>query len=56
MPVDGAGQEVNKQLATNAVRWFAEMWGSAEFDCGPQDYEFMVRESIAAIRQRKKLR
>jgi hypothetical protein len=30
------------------------MWGSGLFDCGPQDYELMVKESIAAIRQLKK--
>lgn len=23
---------------------FGELWGSALFDCGPQDYEYMVSE------------
>jgi hypothetical protein len=28
-----------------------ELWGSAAFDCGPQDYEFMVERSITAVRE-----
>ncbi len=28
------------------VEWFAEMWGSGLFDCGPEDYEFMAKTSI----------
>lgn len=32
-----------------------ELWGSAEFDCGPEDYEYMVTESVAAVRAIKDL-
>src|ERR1035441_4017677 len=28
-----------------SVKWFAELWASGRFDCGPQDYEFMVRQT-----------
>src|SRR6266481_743636 len=28
-----------------------ELWGSAEFDCGPQDYDYMVKRSIEAVRR-----
>lgn len=28
-----------------------ELWGSGEFDCGPQDYEFLVKHSIYAVRK-----
>lgn len=27
-----------------------ELWGSGEFDCGPQDYDFIVERCLAAIR------
>jgi hypothetical protein len=46
---DGAGQPVDQETAAEAVKWFSEMWGNALFDCGPQDYEFMAKESIAAL-------
>jgi len=29
---------------------FAELWGSALFDCGPDDYEIMVKKAIEAVR------
>jgi hypothetical protein len=47
---DGAGQRVTLEEAAVAVKWFAELWGSAEFDCGPQDYECMVQRSIETLR------
>jgi|SRR5581483_11325844 len=28
-----------------------ELWGSGEFDCGPQDYEFIVNRCIEAVRE-----
>jgi hypothetical protein len=28
----------------------AKLWASTEFDCGPQDYEYMVQRSIEALR------
>lgn len=40
---------------TPAEKWFAELWGSAEYDCGPEDYEWMVEQSIAAMRRLKAL-
>jgi hypothetical protein len=30
----------------DATKAFAELWGSALFDCGPEDYEFMVNECV----------
>lgn len=36
--------------AVDAVKWFAELWASTEFDCGPQDYEYVVQRSIEALR------
>jgi hypothetical protein len=50
---DGAGQVVTLLDAAEAVKWFAELWGSAKFDCGPQDYEYMVQRSIEALRSVK---
>jgi hypothetical protein len=47
---DGAGQLVTPQEAADAVKWFAELWASTEFDWGPQDYEYMVQRSIEALR------
>jgi hypothetical protein len=35
---------------TEAEKAFGELWGSAEFDCGPQDYQWMVEQSIRAMR------
>jgi hypothetical protein len=26
---------------SEAEKWFAELWGSGNFDRGPEDYEFM---------------
>lgn len=50
---DGAGQLVTPQGAADAVKWFAELWASTEFDCGPQDYEYMVQRSIEALKSAK---
>lgn len=36
-----------------AEKWFGEMWGSGEFDCGPEDYEWMALTAIAAVRALK---
>jgi hypothetical protein len=41
---DGAGQPVPPEQAARAVRAFAQLWGTARFDCGPQDYEFIASE------------
>lgn len=43
---DGAGCEVSVESAKKAVTVFAELWGHALFDCGPQDYEFMQQEIL----------
>lgn len=43
---DGAGQEVDPDSVKKAVAAWAELWGNALFDCGPQDYEFMLKEII----------
>jgi hypothetical protein len=46
---DGAGQLVGAENAADAVKWFAKLWASGLFDCGPQNNEFMVNESIQAL-------
>jgi hypothetical protein len=46
---DGAGGIVSAVGAVDAVKWFAQLWASGLFDCGPHDYEIMVKESIAAL-------
>ena len=33
-----------------AEQAFAELWGSALFNCGPNDYQFMVEHSIEAVK------
>lgn len=40
----GAGQPVSQEQAATAVKAFAQLWGTARFDCGPQDYEFIASE------------
>ena len=46
----------NFKDATNAAAdAFGEMWGSGEFDCGPEDYAWMATEAIAAVRAMKEL-
>lgn len=32
------------EVDVQAQNAFGELWGSALFDCGPQDYEYMVAE------------
>ena len=34
---------------TEPERAFGELWGSANFDCGPEDYDYMVEKSIEAF-------
>jgi hypothetical protein len=29
-----------------AEKWFAELWASGNFNCGPEDYVFMVKRCI----------
>lgn len=43
---DGAGGKVSLVGAAAAVHAFAELWGNALFDCGPQDYQFMQEEIL----------
>lgn len=33
------------------VTAIGELWGSGLFDCGPQDYEFMIERCLAAVRE-----
>jgi hypothetical protein len=35
--------------SAEAAKWFAELWGSGNFDCGPEDYEFMVNKCVEAF-------
>lgn len=30
---------------------FSELWGHALFDCGPEDYDYMVRKIIEKFKQ-----
>ena len=32
-----------------ADKWFAEVWGNALFDCGPEDYDYMAKRCIEAF-------
>jgi hypothetical protein len=47
------GQVVTLLEAAEAVKWFGELWGSAEFDRRPQHYEYMVKRSVEALRSVK---
>lgn len=42
--LDGSGTEVDTDGAALAVKCFADIWGTGQFDCGPQDYEFMASQ------------
>jgi hypothetical protein len=46
---DGAGQVVDLAGAADAVKWFAQLWARGNFDCGPQDYEYMVKEAVPLL-------
>ncbi len=34
---------------SSSEKAFAELWGSALFDCAPEDYEYMTQQSIKAL-------
>lgn len=34
-----------------AEKAFGELWGSGEFDCGPQDYDFIVERCLEAVHE-----
>lgn len=36
------------------VMAMGELWGSGLFDCGPQDYEYIVERCIEAVRAYKR--
>ena len=38
-----------------AEQAMGELWGSGEFDCGPQDYEYMIERSVEAVRKLNKI-
>jgi hypothetical protein len=38
-----------------AERTFAEMWGTAEYDCGPEEYDYMAMVSVPAVGAMKEL-
>jgi hypothetical protein len=38
-----------------AEQAMGELWGSGEFDCGPQDYKYMIERSIEAVRRLNKI-
>ncbi len=44
----------NYQKHSAAEKAFAELWGSGEFDCGPEDYQEMVKVSLEAISKNRK--
>lgn len=39
-----ASVEALLETPNEAEEAFGELWGNALFDCGPQDYEYMVAE------------
>jgi hypothetical protein len=43
-------KEATDEVAlSDADTAFGEMWGSAQFDCGPEDYTYMAEQSIKAV-------
>lgn len=46
---DGAGQEVSAENQIVAVKVWADYWGTACPDCGPQNYEFMLKHALENI-------
>lgn len=48
--IDRLFQELCDPSAREAAeKAFGELWGSGRFDCGPQDYEFMVERCLVAV-------
>jgi hypothetical protein len=43
------GDRVSLQKAAEAVKAFAELWPVGDFDCGPQEYDCMVKELMQEI-------
>jgi hypothetical protein len=41
--------------AADGAEWFAQLWAGGNFDCGPQDYKFMVKEAVALLEVARKL-
>ena len=39
-----------KEKPHPSIEWFGKMWGSDEFDCGPEDYEWMALTAIDAVK------
>jgi hypothetical protein len=39
-----------------AIEAFGKLWGSGEFDCGPEDVELIVEECLTAVRMLKAAR
>jgi hypothetical protein len=46
---DSKGERVSLQKAAEAVKAFAELWPVGDFDCGPQEYDCMVKELMQEI-------
>ncbi len=44
--LDGSGTPVTPEKQAAAVKAWAEYWGSACPDCGPQDYEAMLQHAL----------
>ena len=38
-----------RESLSEAEKIFAEMWGTALFDCGPEDYDYMALQSIKSV-------
>jgi hypothetical protein len=51
----GAGEVVDLARAAEAVKWFAQLWAGGNFDCAPQDYEFMVKETVGLLEVAREL-
>jgi hypothetical protein len=52
---DGAGHVIDLAGAADAVKWFAHLWESSNFDSAPQDYEFMVKETVRILDAEREL-
>lgn len=46
MRLDGAGCLVSEESTDKAVAALAQLWGSGNFDCGPQDWDWMVEQCV----------
>jgi hypothetical protein len=47
--------KANNPTVSEAEEAFGEMWGSTQFDCGPEDFQYMGEQSVAAVKAMNEL-